>query len=161
MKNLLRDQLLNAVLRLKKYKSPLPVNLDIPIGEFVILQNIELIKGQNNGKVYVSDIMKTIPVSKSAVSQALGMLEKKNYILREIAKDDHRKIEVILTPQGKDILLKNKVVFEDIFDELISRMGEENVTQLVIYINKFAAIMEDMMKEKNQQTNHEHMNLIE
>lgn len=144
----LRAELINAILRLKKFKSPVP--MDIPLGELIILANIGSIMKEKGGIVYASEVTGTLPISKPAVSQILGNLEQRGYIRREIAQGDHRKVRVILTQDGSETLEEKITLLNGGLDQLILRMGETQIRQLTNLINQLVDVTNEMrMQEEN------------
>jgi DNA-binding MarR family transcriptional regulator len=115
------------------------------MGELLILRTI-----RDNisclDKNYVSDVQCDLCISKSAVSQSLGVLEKKGLINREMDKDDRRKILVTLTGQGETVLHQAEKQAYQMFDSIVAHMGADKVKKL---INLFALFTDTVETIKN------------
>ena len=104
--------------------------------------------GQKSLNNIIAEMSDEIHVTKSAISQILGIMEQKGYVKREIDPADRRKIIVKLTPAGKAIEEEMKDYADSAFSEMISRFGESNTEQFISLINKLADVIEDMRREK-------------
>ena len=61
----------------------------------------------------------------------LNTLEKKNYIIREIDPKDRRKVSISATPEGKAAAEQSKKKFDELWNEILTRFGEDNMRQLI------------------------------
>ena len=61
----------------------------------------------------------------------LNTLEKKNYITREIDPKDRRKVSISATPEGKAAAEQSRKKYDDFWDTILNRFGEENMRQLL------------------------------
>lgn len=137
------ERLANAALKLRNMGTILPVNLEISISELIVLNNISKIMEEDEF-AYVSEIADIIPVSKPAVSQILRSLEKSNCIERTIAPSDHRRVAVKITEHGAYVLNKEKILFDSFANELIHRMGKDNIEQLICLAEQLCTITAEM-----------------
>lgn len=138
----LKEALARSILRFKKVILPFPPELDIHMGELFVLKNIsEHSKGEN---IYVSDLQSNLFISKPAVSQMIGSLEKKGYLCRKPCLSDRRKIILTLTPKGLETVDTMSRHVSDVLDEIISRFGEANTSALIELFNSFADISDDV-----------------
>ena len=107
--------------------------------------------GENRQELFsniIAQMSDEIHVTKSAISQMLGAMERKGYVKREIDPTDRRKIIVKLTPEGKAVEEEMKGYADNAFSEMISRFGESNTENFISLINKLADVMDDMQREK-------------
>jgi len=104
--------------------------------------------GQESFNSIITEMSDEMHISKSAVSQMLGVMERKGYIKRETDTADRRKMIVRLTPEGKAIAEEMKGYADSAFSEMISRFGESNTEQFISLINKLADVIDDMRREK-------------
>ena len=74
---------------------------------------------------------KKLHISKPAISYILNALEKKNYITREIDPKDRRKVSISATPEGKAAAERSMAHYNELWGEILSRFGEENMRQLI------------------------------
>ena len=61
----------------------------------------------------------------------MNTLEKKNYIIREIDPKDRRKVSISATPEGKAAAEQSKKKFDELWNEILTRFGEDNMRQLI------------------------------
>ncbi|MGI5971709.1 MAG: MarR family winged helix-turn-helix transcriptional regulator [Oscillospiraceae bacterium] len=147
MDNSLREQLIHSVFRFRKLNIPLPSELGLRSSEFFILKQLSVNSEHKDNKTCLSDIHGFLPITKSAVSQALNTLEKKRYILREIDRVDRRKISITLTGDGREAMERTSEYLDAIMEETISRFGEQNARLLTSLLNRLADILEDVSRE--------------
>jgi DNA-binding MarR family transcriptional regulator len=88
-----------------------------------------------------------LSVSKAAVSQTLGTLEKKGYVERAIDRDNRRKIVITLTDSGRAALEHSNDALDSFIVSLINRFGEAKTSRLIGLINDFAELVESLEKE--------------
>jgi DNA-binding MarR family transcriptional regulator len=93
-------------------------------------------------------VQSTLAVSKAAVSQILGELEKKGYVEREIDRDNRRKIVITLTDAGRAALENSTLALDKLVASLINRFGEAKTGKLITLVNSFAGLVETFDEEK-------------
>ena len=79
----------------------------------------------------VPKMQKKLHISKPAISYILNTLEKKNYITREIDPKDRRKVSISATAEGKAAAEQSKKRYDEIWNEILTRFGEDNMRQLL------------------------------
>ena len=89
-----------------------------------------------------------LQVSKAAVSQMLGTLERRGLITRETDPENRRKIIVKLTKEGYETIKRFETSFDSHIGMMVERFGEKDTREIIRIIYKFADIIEDMHKEK-------------
>lgn len=148
----LRDRWLQALLRFKGLIATFPYStimqarkLDINMIELAIMRGIEKNAFDSDANVYMSDIQKQLFVTKAAISQALGVLEKKEYIARDVDRRNRRKTIVILTLPGREILKHGNEAFDDMFTEILAQMGRNDIGLFVKNIDAFADCIEKIV----------------
>ena len=97
----------------------------------------------------VPKMQKKLNISKPAISYILNTLEKKKYITREIDPKDRRKVSISATPEGKAAAEKSKKKYDEIWDEILTRFGEDNMRQLLQLMHDLDDLYTAMGKEKN------------
>ncbi|MDO5726062.1 MAG: winged helix DNA-binding protein [Tissierellia bacterium] len=95
----------------------------------------------------LSKIQEYTHISKAAISQILSSLDKRGYIIRETDKTNRRRITVELTDSGEEILKQTKKRSDQILDEILRRLGEENVLELINLLDKLSNISDDLKEE--------------
>jgi DNA-binding MarR family transcriptional regulator len=87
----------------------------------------------------------SLVISKAAVSQMLGSLEKKGYIQREINPSNRRKIVITLTKKGKISIDNAEKSIDDLMMRIIERFGEENSRNLACLLNRFTESVDEIV----------------
>jgi DNA-binding MarR family transcriptional regulator len=131
-----------------------PVGLNISLSEFFLLHNIAKTIPKHNFSLL--DIQNNHCLSKSGVSKMLGTLEEKGYLIREIDKNNRRKITLTLTEQGCKAVKHFDVIIDDYLTEYINSVGEDYLKQLFTIINHLEKANEKVienMKHKYFKTN--------
>ena len=93
----------------------------------------------------------TIPgllcITRAAVSQMLGVLEQKGYIVRDINRANRRKQSLSLTPKGSAIVEEQERRIAELRAEIFNRFGERETKQFVKLSNTFMDIIEDIKSD--------------
>jgi DNA-binding MarR family transcriptional regulator len=87
----------------------------------------------------------TLAVSKAAVSQMLGSLEKRGYIQRETDQDNRRKIIITLTKKGKTAVDKAGKNMDALMALIIARFGEHDSLKFVELLDRFAEVVDEVV----------------
>ena len=116
----------------------------ISIREFLVLKMIRDAE-ENSDNITSSEISRFFCISRSAVSQFIASLEKREYIERKTVESDKRKTYLIATPKAKAVLDDYKSRFTEILDELSKQMGGERFTQFLALSAEAAEFLEDMI----------------
>ncbi len=116
----------------------------ISIREFLVLKMIRDAE-ENSDNITSSEISRFFCISRSAVSQFIASLEKREYIERKTVESDKRKTYLIATPKAKAVLDDYKSRFIEILNELSKQMGGERFTQLLALSAEAADLLEDMI----------------
>ena len=88
----------------------------------------------------------TLSVSKAAVSQMLGSLEKRGCIRREIDPENRRKIIITITKKGKSAIDKGQKRMDELFSRIIEQFGEKDTRQFVRLLKRFAEVVDETVK---------------
>lgn len=139
-----KDQLLNAMHRLKKEQSWPQIFSGVSRGEFFMLHKIEyLCRGENEEKpgTKISDLSAATEMSKPGVSQMLNTLEDKGLIERVMTKSDRRVVYVRLTEQGKEKLGETARQMSLLMGRIVEELGPEDTAELTRLIQKLNQIM--------------------
>lgn len=104
--------------------------------EAVVLKAVDLCRKrpEKEGKVKVSDLVKTMQCQAPVISRSLGSLEKRGLICRETDTKDRRNTFVSLTAEGENFLRKSEAIMQDFIETVFQKMGRE----------KFEAFMDDL-----------------
>jgi DNA-binding MarR family transcriptional regulator len=148
----LQLNMIQAVERMKKAKSSM-IFEDISKGEFFTLEMINKYNENNchSEGICVSDIAKGLKISSSAISRMLRQLEEKEFITRTVDKTDRRNTYVNLTSLGNEKRINAASILKEFLENIITRMGDQKVTQLIDLINEMSDIMEDEFETRRKE----------
>nr|WP_276008517.1 MarR family transcriptional regulator [Aequitasia blattaphilus] len=96
----------------------------------------------------VQDVQNKLQITKPAVSYILNSLEKKNYIKREIDAKDRRKLSIYATPKGQTAAAESDKTFNQTWDTLLERFGEEDMLCLIELLNRLNDICADFDQDR-------------
>lgn len=138
------EKYLNAMIRFKNVGMRFPSQCGIQWSELLIMEKICNEYMHDSVCINVSEIQENMYISKPAVSQTLNSLEKKGYIVREIDTQDRRKISVQPTNEGKEVLNRSAMTYDEKIQYLSEQLGQEDMETLLRLLNKLADIVDDM-----------------
>ena len=98
--------------------------------------------------VDVPKMQKKLNISKPAISYILNTLEKKKYITREIDAKDRRKVSISATPEGKAAAEQSKKKFDELWDEILTRFGEDNMRELLRLMRDLDELYATLLQRK-------------
>jgi DNA-binding MarR family transcriptional regulator len=127
--------------------SPGNIN-DINMSELVLLKAFEGNSLESDSNVSLSEVRPFLAISKAAVSQMLGALEKKGYINRDVDKSNRRNLIVSLTEKGREAL---EAVYDDFackIERIIACIGEDDAIHLISTIDRMSEALEQWQQEK-------------
>lgn len=122
----------------------------LSLAEFIALVHIEDNKEDSLENVCADDLQKYLFVSKPAISQMLKSLEKAGYLKREINMHNRRKLTVILTDQGREMLAKARQHYKQTIQRIIGRYGPDKTRQLIALYTEFADVARDAQQNLEQ-----------
>ena len=151
MSSELREQFFTSIVHFRKLESALSSECEMQMNEMVILQSIAGTCCQECPcmNLDVPKMQKKLNISKPAISYILNTLEKKKYITREIDPKDRRKVSISATPEGKAAAEESKKKYDEIWDEILTRFGEDNMRQLLDLMLDLDELYVAMGKERN------------
>lgn len=120
---------------------------DINPGEMFFMK--EIIARKSNGESsgnWLSSMSDHLHVSKAAVSQMLGSLERKGYITREPNPDNRREIIVSVTKDGEKRVDEIQRLFDKKTDMFIERFGVEDTKELIRLIEKMTDVLGEVLE---------------
>lgn len=150
----IQQQLMVSFFRFRKIGTVLPSGFSAQLEEMnVSIMEMALMKGIANNEpassenTTIADLQSYLFITKAAVSQMYKNLEQKGYLIRDVDKDNRRRLIVTLTPRGKEVLTAIERKMKLLLSHTISRFGEEDTIQFISFINRFADIAEEMKQE--------------
>jgi len=131
-------------------KCSLSGELGLNIPEFALLQQLKLREERGEtGGAWLTGMGEYLRVSKAAVSQMLGALERRGLITREPDPGNRRTIIVNLTEKGNEMISDFEREFDSYLMMLIERFGENDTREIIRLIYKFMEIVETIPKGRN------------
>jgi len=144
----LKSDLLHAlfVLRNMNYQRLRRWKFDMNMPAFAMLKQLQIRedKGETSG-AWLSEMRDYLCVSKAAVSQMLGTLERRGLVTRETDPDNRRTIIVKLTEGGRETILRHERGFDAFIGMMVDRFGETDTRDIIRLIYKFADITEEIL----------------
>ena len=134
-KNVKRD-LVHSLFRLKSTlntdfcKDTRSAVKDISLSEYVLMNEIE------HKKSDLTAVREYLSITKSAVSQMLGGLEKKGYLVRRTNALNRRNIVVQLTDAGRAALREKEAEFDARYNRILGNMQEVEAEQLLHLLDR-------------------------
>ena len=119
--------------------------IDMNMPAFALLKQLQVReeKGETGG-AWISEMKDYLCVSKAAVSQMLGSLEKRGLVTRAPDPENRRTIIVKLTDQGRELIEQYERSFDNYIGMLAERFGESDTREIIRLIYKFADISEEI-----------------
>ena len=118
---------------------------DLNMPSFALLKQLQIReeKGESGG-AWLSEMREYLQVSKAAVSQMLGSLEKRRLITREPDPENRRTIIVKLTKEGYETIERFEAGFDRHIGMIVERFGETDTREIIRLIYKFADIVKEL-----------------
>lgn len=149
-----KERFFLAVLRMKKIAACFPKTSDMQTSELAVMYKASEGCSRDESGFMVSDIQKSLHISKPAVSQVLNGLEKKGYIVRSIDSGDRRKIIVTLTQDGEGALQDAVRCHNEVVNQVFSQFGEDNARLFIQLVNRLMDTLEEISaQEQNERCN--------
>ena len=144
----IQEEMFRAMFRLRHLNLSSMLK-DISIGEYKILEMCSGCSkcGAKADGTYVSGMAAKMRVSSPAVSRLLKSMERKNYITRHADTKDRRNTRVFITDIGREKREECREILCHYTEQVIGRMGAENMLQLLNLFNQMIGIMEKELKK--------------
>lgn len=128
----LRDDLMHELWRLNK------MDLMLTLREFIEGETATLwyLRTLNGEKVTPSQISDNLKVSRARAANILRALRGKGFVTMDIASEDRRKMEVMLTEKGKAFLDEKYSFLVRYFDIYVDVLGENDILELTRLLKK-------------------------
>lgn len=89
-----------------------------------------------NGACTQNSIAEAMNISAATVAVSLKKLEKGGYIEKRISPEDNRSNLIALTEKGEDVVVKSKLLFEEIDQKMFESVTEEQQELLHKYMEQ-------------------------
>ncbi|WP_232616871.1 MarR family winged helix-turn-helix transcriptional regulator [Treponema primitia] len=118
-------------------------------GENVSMAELVVLAGIKNhtfedGEVTIPDLL---CISRAAVSQMLGVMEQKGFIIRDINKANRRKQLLSLTEKGSLVVEEQEQKAMALLSQVVDQFGERETKQFIKLSGRFMDIIEKIKPE--------------
>lgn len=114
--------------------------------EMQIFTTINLLKNEKKEQVTTSKISKFLDMSKPAISQILKSMEEKDYIKRDVCKENRRITLVDFTEKGKKVFDEHICMFLEHCEKVFAQMENKNIDSFIKTLNEFTKISTSIYK---------------
>ena len=112
-------------------------------GEYRLLLYLHV---HENEDIYPSDLSNSLSVTRQRITSILSTLRKKGYVHMVMSEKDRRKMQVILTDDGRNQITVKEAEIENYFDTLINGLGENNIKEMTRLTNLIVAQLRNFEK---------------
>lgn len=89
-----------------------------------------------NNKALSGELADKLRITSGRMANILKVLEKKNYIQREILPDDKRKVLVLLTEKGQEYIEKKYRTVMEQHELFLEQLGEDDAKEYIRLLKK-------------------------
>ena len=101
-------------------------------GEFRVLLYLHM---HDKEEIYPSDLSDSLNVTRQRITSILSALRKKGYVHMVMSEKDRRKMQVILTNEGRNQITVKEAEIDKYFDKVIDGLGESNAKEMTRLTN--------------------------
>lgn len=136
MKNI--GKLIHAVdVKLKRKIDRLAAEFDLTSVQFFVMEFIH--QTPKDKDIFQKDLEAALQVRRSTISNVLGLLEKKGYIIRLAVSSDARLKKLALTPSGEAVYTEFKSRLAAAEAEDFQKLSPEEMELLILLLERFSA----------------------
>ncbi len=147
------ERFFNVIGEMRRYLMQSKPFSGISHSEVTILHMISVCekKGKRASTTWLSA---RLNLSKSSISQSLGAMEEKGWIVRAIDPSNRRQTNIDLTESGRQKLDEVNAATVSSIDRMLTRMGRENAEKFVDLVVLFldSAKAEFQRKDSNEES---------
>lgn len=147
MDNELRESLMRSMFQFRKILSLAHMDNDMHMSELAVMN--KLFKNETGCDLNMTELHHGMFITKPAVSQILGALERKGYIRRDIDRDDRRRIRIKLTEDGETAVEAKRRHTDDLMQQVIAQFGEEDMREMIRLLDRLTDSMEKVMQNEH------------
>lgn len=140
-------ELFNLLHRVHRCRVKFQKQGDMANVEYFILVAVAVVTQRRPEGVTMKELADMSHTTMSAASKKIRILEEKGLIERRTSKTDRRNSYITLSEKGKAICEKERKRKNDWLLKVISRMGEDDMEQLITLSNRMFDIMETIEAE--------------
>ncbi|MEO9510789.1 MAG: MarR family transcriptional regulator [Flavobacteriaceae bacterium] len=98
---------------------------------------LRILRGQKDRPMNLSGINERMITKMSNTTRLVDKLILKGYVQRWTCESNRRKVEILITTEGKAILMKIDKVIEDVEDKILKNFSEKELKELNQLLDKF------------------------
>ncbi len=142
------NRMIHSVFRFKQLEMTFRVfhpgsGENVSMAELVVLAGIKNHTFED-GEVTIPDLL---CISRAAVSQMLGVMEQKGFIIRDINKANRRKQLLSLTEKGSLVVEEQEQKAMALLSQVVDQFGERETKQFIKLSGRFMDIIEKIKPE--------------
>lgn len=103
---------------------------------------------QHASPITATELAKRANIAASSLTRVLNKLEKSQYTMRTPSKDNRRIIHITITEKGKEEYLNSNESLMSFMENVIQKMGEEDIHTLINLLHKLSSYSHDEYSEK-------------
>ncbi|MEN1786055.1 MAG: MarR family transcriptional regulator [Bacteroidota bacterium] len=107
---------------------------DVSLQQFNVLR---ILRGQHGEPANLSTINERMVSKMSNTTRLVDKLLRKGYVRREVCQTNRRKVEIFITPQGKEALLLMDKAIENAENILLAQCSIPDMQQINRLLDKF------------------------
>lgn len=153
MDKALIDRLVGAMMRMRKAGDLLSLRREVSFVELKALQSLYDNRLDTDANVFAQDITEEFHMSKAAVSQMLGSLERRGYLRRDFNPFNRRKIILTLTDKGRNIVDRMERDMVEKMSAFIQDFGEEDTRLLVELFERMSEAIDRRARPYEENSN--------
>jgi DNA-binding MarR family transcriptional regulator len=120
-------------------------HMELSMPAFALLKQAQMSEESGEqGSSWLAGLRHHLCISKAAVSQMLGGLEKRGFVTREADPENRRTIIVKLTDEGRTTSEAVERRFDGYVDMMIERIGEKDTREMIRLIYRLADIFQEI-----------------
>ena len=128
--------------------SILPEGINLTQMEFRLIREIVL-EEEAGSHIISSELARRLGITRSAVSQLVAKLEKRNVVKRVASPTDRKIFYVALSDSALSAFKKNWKAANDFVNRVVEEFGAENTDKLIALSEEFVKTFESVRKENN------------
>lgn len=136
----LADEMYQKMCAFKRMQSKMKIGKTTE-GEMFVL----FVIASHDNDLLPGELRDMIDISSARIANVLNSLEKKQFIVRDIDKNDRRKILIHLTPEGKTFVENKQREIRSEVAGMLQKLGEHDAKEFVRILGKLSDIKPDCM----------------
>lgn len=137
------DQILRAlrkiILRVSGYSRILARKAGITVPQLMVMKAISQVTDE---EVSLITISQKVQLSPPTVSGIVDRLERGHLVVRSRKADDRRKVSLVLTEKGRELLKSQPPALQEVFTERLEKLPLEDQQQILQVLDQVVELMQ-------------------